>query len=207
MKNTSTPETLTDIDGNSYKTVKIGKQIWMAENLRVRHYRNGANIQTGFSNSELKSLSEGAFSLFTNDKGFTDIKYNYFAVSDSRRIAPNGWHVPTFNEWKTMYSNGLFIPQKEVDETIEAVGKDLILKAMAKFKESITKKWANFDSIGSDYFEFQGEISSRLDKSKKQLQEKVALMTFWVINLKLAIFGLSPMMIVIVYCYGILLTI
>ncbi|MBL7124293.1 MAG: hypothetical protein ISS14_05325 [Actinobacteria bacterium] len=89
-----------DIDGNSYKTVRIGNQVWMAENLKVTHYRDGTAIPTGHSNSEWGGLSTGAYAVFdNNDSNTYGYLYNWYAVDDSRNIAPEGWHVPTDDEW------------------------------------------------------------------------------------------------------------
>ena len=97
--------TLIDIDGNSYKTVKIGNKIWMAENLKVTHYRNGDEIPTGHSNDDWYDLSTGAYAVWGNNKSNVDAYgylYNWNAVNDSRNIAPEGWHVPTDDEYKEM---------------------------------------------------------------------------------------------------------
>jgi len=89
-----------DIDGNSYETVVIGEQVWMAENLKVAHYNNGDEIPTGFTNSEWSSLDDtetGAFSVF-NDSPINietyGYLYNWYSVDDSRGICPDDWHVP-----------------------------------------------------------------------------------------------------------------
>jgi len=63
-------DTVTDIDGNSYETVQIGDQLWMAENLKVTHYQNGEDIPTGFSGSEwgdLEYTETGAFAVYNDD--------------------------------------------------------------------------------------------------------------------------------------------
>ncbi|NOZ08942.1 MAG: PEGA domain-containing protein, partial [FCB group bacterium] len=91
-----------DIDGNSYKTITIGKQEWMAENLKVTHYRNGDPIPTGFSNSEWANLSTGACAVYNNypsNAGTYGNLYNRYAVDDDRGVCPDGWHVPTDTEW------------------------------------------------------------------------------------------------------------
>ena len=101
----STAETVTDIDGNVYQTVQIGDQLWMAENLKVTHYRNGDAIPTGYSNSEWVNLSTGAYCVYDDNETNADIYgylYNWFAVDDSRNIAPEGWHVPMDGEWQTL---------------------------------------------------------------------------------------------------------
>jgi len=97
--------TETDIDGNTYKTVKIGDQVWMAENLKVTHYRDGTAIPTGHSNSEWENLSTGAYAVYDNNETNADTYgylYNWYAVDDSRNIAPEGWHVPTYDEIKQL---------------------------------------------------------------------------------------------------------
>ena len=98
----SIPVTVTDIDGNVYQTVQIGDQLWMAENLKVTHYRNGDAIPTGLSDLEWENLNSGAYAVYENNEGNADTYgylYNWYAVDDSRNIAPEGWHVPTDEEW------------------------------------------------------------------------------------------------------------
>ena len=95
-------ETVTDIDGNVYKTVKIGDQIWMAENLKVTHYRNGDPIPTGFSDEDWDNLNIGAYCYYNDDSKNIDAYgnlYNWYAVDDDRGICPESWHVPTDEEW------------------------------------------------------------------------------------------------------------
>ncbi len=97
--------TVTDIDGNLYRTVKIGNQWWMAENLKVTHYRNGDAIPNVTDNTEWVCLITGAYCVYENDKSHSDVYgylYNWYAVGDSRNIAPQGWHVPTDEEWKEL---------------------------------------------------------------------------------------------------------
>lgn len=96
--------TITDIDGNVYRTVTIGTQIWMAENLKTTKYRNGdpiPNDKTSWS----RNFTIGACCDYNNDANNSAIYgrlYNWYAVNDSRNIAPKGWHVPTIYEWRTL---------------------------------------------------------------------------------------------------------
>ena len=79
--------TVIDIDGNTYQTVKIGNQWWMAENLKVTHYRNGDAIAYYNYNNDVSNVATyGRL-------------YNWQSVKDSRNIAPTGWHVPSDAEW------------------------------------------------------------------------------------------------------------
>jgi uncharacterized protein (TIGR02145 family) len=96
--------TVTDIDGNVYKTITIGTQTWMAENLRVTHYLNGEAIPEVTNNSAWTNLITGAYCNFENTSNTKTIAtygrlYNWYAVSDSRNLCPSGWHVPSDNGW------------------------------------------------------------------------------------------------------------
>jgi uncharacterized protein (TIGR02145 family) len=104
--------TVTDIDGNVCKTVKIGNQWWMAENLKVTHYRNGDPIPNVTSSSEWTSLSTGAYFFYDT----CCYIYNWYAVDDSRNIAPTGWHIPTDEEWKQLEMY-LGMSQSEANDT------------------------------------------------------------------------------------------
>jgi len=102
---TSSKETLlTDIDGNVYQTIKIGDQWWMAENLKVTHYRNGEAISNVTDNLQWTNLSSGAYCIhnYADDVETYGLLYNWYTVNDSRNIAPAGWHVPTDEEWKQL---------------------------------------------------------------------------------------------------------
>ncbi len=96
--------TVTDIDGNVYKTVQIEDQIWMAENLKVTHYRNGDAIPN-FTDAAIEWVIPGAYCNYDKDANNATTYgrlYNWYAVNDSRNIAPEGWHVPSDAEWKTL---------------------------------------------------------------------------------------------------------
>lgn len=98
----SIPETVTDIDGNVYHTVIIGEQVWLKENLRVSKYNNGDLIPNVEDVGDWSSQTEGAWSYYVNDSQYDDPygkMYNSFAVTDPRKICPDGWHVPSDEEW------------------------------------------------------------------------------------------------------------
>ncbi|MEI8086589.1 MAG: fibrobacter succinogenes major paralogous domain-containing protein [Paludibacter sp.] len=100
-------DSITDIDGNKYHTITVGTQTWTVENLYVSKYRNGDVIPNETNNSNWKALTTGAQCTYNNNVEWNSIKkfgrlYNFYAVSDARNIAPNGWHVATDAEWSTL---------------------------------------------------------------------------------------------------------
>jgi uncharacterized protein (TIGR02145 family) len=100
--------TVTDIDGNVYHTVTIDKQVWMVENLKVTHYRNGDSIRRVTNNSSWSNLSTGAYCDYANSPGNSITYgrlYNWYAVTDPRNLAPEGWHVPSDAEWTVLTNN------------------------------------------------------------------------------------------------------
>jgi uncharacterized protein (TIGR02145 family) len=104
----STNSIAKDADGKVYKSVIIGNQSWMAENLNTSKFRNGDPIPEVKTDEEwAKALKEGrpAWSYYDNDqkKGAKYGKlYNWYAVNDPRGLAPIGWHIPTDNEWTAL---------------------------------------------------------------------------------------------------------
>jgi uncharacterized protein (TIGR02145 family) len=94
-----------DVDGNEYKTIQIGTQIWMAENLRTTAYNDGTPIPnvTGFG--DWQGLSTGAYAWYDNDeatnKNLYGALYNGYAV-ETGKLAPEGWHIPTNEEWEIL---------------------------------------------------------------------------------------------------------
>ena len=101
-----TYSTVTDIDGNVYKTIQIGTQIWMAENLKTTKYRNGDPISNVTVDAAWTALDTGTYCWYNNDaityKATYGAIYNWYTVNDSRNIAPTGWHVPSHAEWTTL---------------------------------------------------------------------------------------------------------
>jgi len=99
--------TLRDVDGNLYKAVKIGTQIWMAENLKTKHYRDGSAIPNLKSNADwINFSSDGGYTMFKNEDKYGDhfgYFYNKAAITDSRQLAPAGWHIPSKEEWEVLY--------------------------------------------------------------------------------------------------------
>jgi uncharacterized protein (TIGR02145 family) len=129
---------VTDIDGNVYRTVKIGDQWWMAENLKVIHYRNGDPIPNVTDNSEWTNLSIGAYSNYDNDINHVTTYgrlYNWYAVNDSRNIAPEGWHVAKDGEWKQLE---MYLGMSQSEADVEG---DRGTDEGGKLKEAGTAHW------------------------------------------------------------------
>jgi uncharacterized protein (TIGR02145 family) len=106
---TVAPASVADIDGNVYPVVSIGTQIWMAENLRTTRFRSGASIPEGLSAGEWTAAFTPASALYNNDAANEALYgrlYNWFAVSDSSGLCPDGWRIPTELDW-TVLSNEL----------------------------------------------------------------------------------------------------
>ncbi len=100
-------ETVTDIDGNVYRTVLIGNYLWMAENLYTTSYNDGTKIPDVTDNTAWTGLTTGAYCWYDNDdrngKPYGAL-YNWYAVNTGR-LCPDGWRVPTDSEWKNLEGN------------------------------------------------------------------------------------------------------
>lgn len=128
--------TMTDIDGNEYKTICIGRQEWMAENLKTSTYNNGTAIPNVTAAGAWQSNTLGAHCVYSNSAANKDIYgclYNWYAVnrrassgSEETLLAPEGWRVPSMNDWNTLMNH--LISQQYAYGGVE---ENLIGKAMA----------------------------------------------------------------------------
>lgn len=91
-----------DIDGNVYTSVTIGTQVWMVENLKVTRYRNGDAISNRTNADDFYDTSSGAYSNDYEGTNKNGRLYNWYAVADPRKLAPEGWHIPSQEEWATL---------------------------------------------------------------------------------------------------------
>jgi uncharacterized protein (TIGR02145 family) len=114
---------LWDIDGNTYNSVAIGSQCWIKENLKVSRYNDGTSIPLVTSGPW--SVTTGAYAIYDNQPsngtnatnyGFL---YNWYAVTDTKRLCPTGWHIPTDTEWTTLtdYLGGLSVAGGKMKST------------------------------------------------------------------------------------------
>lgn len=100
-------ESVKDIDNNSYSTIRIGEQIWMTENLKVTHYRNGDPITHITLQEDALWLNTKSGAYCAYDDNLANVQnygylYNGFAIFDERSICPEGWHIATKEEWQTL---------------------------------------------------------------------------------------------------------
>lgn len=117
--------TVTDKEGNVYKTVTIGTQIWMAENLKTTKYNDGTIIPNITGETAWAALTTPAHCWYNNDysKNGTiyGALYNWYVVdsSNQNKIAPDGWHIPSDAEWTilTNYLGGLSLAGDKLRET------------------------------------------------------------------------------------------
>ena len=134
---------VTDVDGNVYRIVNIGTQVWMAENLKVTHYRNGIPIPNVTGNTAWANLSTGARCYYNNDSAAFDsiygALYNFYVVQAPDNICPLGWHVSTDPEWTALEA---FLGGTDI--------------AGGKMKETGTAHWASPNADATNSCGFSG---------------------------------------------------
>jgi uncharacterized protein (TIGR02145 family) len=136
------PQIVTDTDGNQYHTVRIGKQVWMVENLKTTRFNDGKAIPLVSENQEWAHLTTSAYCWYNNDSVTNKNKYgalyNYYSVSTGK-LAPKGWRVPTDEDWKIL---------------VDFLGGESV--AGGKMKEEGTIHWKNPNKNASDSSGFSG---------------------------------------------------
>jgi uncharacterized protein (TIGR02145 family) len=131
---------LTDIEGKTYKTIPIGSQIWMAENLKTGKFNDGTSIPVVTSNADWTNLVTPARCGINNNDSINEniygSYYNWFAVNTAK-LCPTGWHIPTDSEWQTL---------------TDFLGGDKV--AGSKLKEAATNNWvlSNRDATNQSGF-------------------------------------------------------
>lgn len=93
------------ISNTTIEEVTIGNQTWMKKNLDVAYYRNGDPIPQVTDPTQWVNLTTGAWCYYNNDPATDEVYgklYNWAAMSDPRGLAPEGWHIPSDEEWKTL---------------------------------------------------------------------------------------------------------
>jgi uncharacterized protein (TIGR02145 family) len=144
---------MTDQDGNMYKTIQIGNQEWMAENLKVSHYRNGQPIALVTNNTTWSGLTTGATCWYNNDSASYNCPYgklyNWYAVADNRNLCPTGWHVPSDTEWNILieYLDSSFDPSTTGLQSSIAGG---------KIKSTGTQYWQSPNTLADNSIGFSG---------------------------------------------------
>ncbi len=133
-----------DNDGNHYPTVKIGNQIWMAENLKTTTFRNGDQIETtteaDLDNDETK-IFQWAYKRDEENAQTYGRLYTWYAATDEREVLPEGWRLPAKEDWEFLedflFTNGhAFYPEEKVSKTVA--------KSMAS-----TTNWRSYVAVGA----------------------------------------------------------
>jgi uncharacterized protein (TIGR02145 family) len=113
--------TVTDIEGYTYKTTKIGNQLWMAENLKTTTFSDGTEIPITSDSATWTNLTTPACCWYNNDSltysATYGTLYNWFTVN-TENICPSGWHVPISEEWNELidYLGGEFVAGDKLKE-------------------------------------------------------------------------------------------
>lgn len=152
-----TTGTVTDYDGNVYQTVKIGDQWWMKENLNVTHFNNGDVIPKiiednwyeyngRWDEENDRYLNNSAYCYYNDDSSNAETYgalYNAFAVRDSRGLAPEGWHIPSDEEWNELQIH-LGMRPGQID-SLDYAGNNI------GFKLKSTSGWDDFVDSDPEY--------------------------------------------------------
>lgn len=99
---------VTDIDGNTYKTTTIGSTVWMAENLKVTRYNDGTPLADAGNADGFKSAATGAYVAYNGNASNAasyGYLYNGYVINSDKNVCMDGWHLPTIGEWTELADN------------------------------------------------------------------------------------------------------
>jgi uncharacterized protein (TIGR02145 family) len=127
--NNNSTTSVSDVEGNVYQTITICNQTWTKSNLNVSKYRNGDIIPQVTNPSAWANLTTGAWCYYNNNSSNETSYgklYNWYAVNDTRGLAPIGWHIPS---------------ETEIESMIDCLGGYQL--AGGKMKSTGTSQWAS----------------------------------------------------------------
>jgi len=139
-------ETVTDFDGNEYQTVEIGDQTWLKQNIKSLHYADGTEISEVWSYDDNDEFADIYGRLYTWDGAM-----NYSTTEGAQGVCPDGWHVPTDDEWSALG---------------EYLGGDDV--AGGKMKTAGTQWWQNPNTDATNESGFTGIPSGEYDYNHYQ---------------------------------------
>lgn len=161
---------VTDNCGNNYPTILIGGNEWMQKNLDVCRYRNGDSIPQVSDPAKWKNLTTGAWCYENSTANGTTYGklYNWYAVNDPRGLAPQGWNVPSSDDWNELIN---FLGGKSV--------------AGGKMKESGTEHWNSLNVGATNESGFTAIPAGKMDSAGydgneiAKFQEKGNVAVWW----------------------------
>lgn len=159
--------TVTDIEGNVYNTIKIGDQCWMVENLRTKTYADGTEIYHSESEEEADSLEHGAFMIFDHKLLYLEninsdeemiekygLLYNWYTIENAGGICPEGWKVPSNQDWEELTSKVKEINPNNVANQLKSC-RQVNSPLGGNCYTSQHPRWANHDvHFGNDFYGF-----------------------------------------------------
>jgi len=134
---------VSDVDGNEYKTITIGTQTWMAENLRTTRYQNYDSIDK--DNIWVYKGKNGQVNIFGR-------LYTGYVATDSRNVCPTGWHVSSYNEW---YQMGIYLGGDGFPQVGPGIFRPMS-DAGGKLKEDGNTHWLIHDPVTTNESGFTG---------------------------------------------------
>ena len=144
------PTITCDVDGNDYKIVTIGNQVWFAENLKTSRYKDGTPIPLEMDSLSWTGLTSGAYThqanQNTNDEKYGKL-YNFYAVIDSNGLCPEGWKVPSMSDYQVL---------------INSIGTSLT--AGGKLKEVGTINWSSPNTDATNEYRFRDVPGGQRDE-------------------------------------------
>jgi uncharacterized protein (TIGR02145 family) len=147
-----------DIQGNIYKTVRIGNQWWMAENLKSTFFTNGELIPIIPDMVEWAATTAPAYCTYNNASDGFGLLYNFHVINSGKEIAPYGWHVPTDEDWKVL-EEYIGMPVGEL-EAINWRGTNEGDRLKVE-NNNDTPSWATFEGVwGTNDFGFSADGGS-----------------------------------------------